>query len=67
MESLIIGDVGTLYRMGVVHTFFQSHLAKYVLLGVTRGNDLERIRSKIAYDERFEKGNMPVQYVPEEK
>ena len=66
MEALITGDVGTLYQMGV-HTFFLNHLSRYELFGVNRDNYLERIRSGMEYDERFEKGNMPVQYVPEEK
>ncbi len=66
MEALITGDVGTLYQMGV-HTFFLNHISRYELFGVNRDNYLERIRSSMEYDERFEKGNMPVQYVPEEK
>ena len=66
MEALIAGDVGTLYQMGV-HTFFLNHLSRYELFGVNRENYLDRIRSEMEYDERFEQGSMPVQYVPKER
>lgn len=66
MEALITGDVGTLYQMGV-HTFFLNHLSRYELFGVNRENYLDRIRSEMEYDERFEQGSMPVQYVPKER
>ena len=59
-EALVTGDVGALYRMGV-HTFFLNHLARYELFGVNRDNYFERIREGMAYDPRFELGNMPVQ------
>ena len=65
LEAMVTGDVGTLYRMGV-HTFFLNHLARYELFGVTRGNYLDRIRDGMEYDQRFEQGQMPVQYVPKE-
>lgn len=65
LEALVTGDVGTLYQMGV-HTFFLNHLARYELFGVNRDNYLERIRDGMTYDERFELGKMPVQYVPKE-
>ncbi len=65
LEALVTGDVGTLYQMGV-HTFFLNHLARYELFGVNRDNYLERIRDGMEYDERFELGQMPVQYVPKE-
>ena len=65
LEALITGDVGLLYQMGV-HTFFLNHLGRYELFGVDRDNYLERIRSRMAYDQRFEQGSMPVQYVPQE-
>ena len=66
MEALITGDVGTLYQMEV-HTFFLNHLSRYELFGVNRENYLDRIRSEMEYDERFEQGSMPVQYVPKER
>ena len=50
-----------------VHTFFLNHLGRYNLFGVTRENYLERIRNGMGYDPRFDQGEMPVQYVPEEK
>ena len=65
IEALILGDVGTLFQMGV-HTFFLNHLARYEMFGVTRDNYLERIRSHMEYDPRFELGAMPLQYVPKE-
>ena len=65
LEALISGDVGALYRMGV-HTFFLNHIARYELFGVNRDNYLERIRDGMPYDPRFELGQMPVQYVPQE-
>lgn len=65
IEAMVTGDVGALYQMGV-HTFFLNHMARYELFGVTRDNYLERIRSRMGYDSRFEQGNMPVQYVPKE-
>ena len=65
LEALVLGDVGALYQMGV-HTFCLNHLARYELFGVNRDNYLERIRSQMEYDERFELGAMPVQYVPKE-
>ena len=65
LEALITGDVGTLYQMGV-HTFFLNHLARYEIFGLNRDNYLDRIRSGMKYDVRFEQGSMPVQYVPKE-
>ncbi len=65
LEALITGDVGRLYRMGV-HTFFLNHLSRYELFGVNRENYLDRIRDGMEYDQRFEQGNMPVQFVPKE-
>ena len=65
IEALLTGDIGALYQMGV-HTFFLNHIARYELFGVNRDNYLERIRSRLKYDPRFEEGNMPVQYVPQE-
>jgi hypothetical protein len=65
MEAMLTGDVGALYEMGV-HTFFLNHMARYELFGVNRDNYLERIRSRMEYDQRFEQGNMPVQFVPKE-
>ena len=65
LEALITGDVGTLYQMGV-HTFFLNHLGRYNLFGVTRENYLERIRDGMDYDPRFDQGQMPVHYVPDE-
>jgi len=65
LEALVTGDVGALYRMGV-HTFFLNHLARYELFGVSRDNYLARIRDGMEYDERFELGQMPMQYVPKE-
>jgi hypothetical protein len=50
-----------------VHTFFLNHLGRYNLFGVTRENYLERIRNGMDYDPRFDQGEMPVQYVPEDK
>ncbi|MEE3004435.1 MAG: hypothetical protein VX638_03155 [Chloroflexota bacterium] len=65
IEAMILGDVGTLYQMGV-HTFFLNHMARYEMFGVNRDNYLERIRSHMEYDPRFELGAMPLQYVPKE-
>ncbi len=65
LEALVTGDVGKLYQMGA-HTFFLNHLSRYELFGVNRDNYLDRIREGMEYDERFEQGNMPVQYVPSE-
>ena len=65
LEALVTGDVGALYQMGV-HTFFLNHLARYELFGVNRDNYLTRIRDGMEYDERFELGQMPVQFVPKE-
>ncbi len=65
LEALITGDVGTLYEMGV-HTFFLNHIARYEMFGVNRDNYLDRIRSGMAYDPRFDEGSMPLQYVPKE-
>lgn len=65
IEALILGDVGTLYKMGV-HTFFLNHLGRYEMFGVNRDNYLERIRSHMEYDPRFELGAMPLQYVPKD-
>ena len=59
-DALTAGAVGKLYRMGV-HTFLLNHLYRYELFGVNRDNYLERIREGMAYDPRFELGNMPVQ------
>ena len=59
-EALTSGAVGTLYQMGV-HTFLLNHLYRYELFGVNRDNYLSRIREGMAYDPRFEQGNMPVQ------
>ena len=44
-----------------VHTFLLNHLYRYELFGVNRDNYLSRIRQGMAYDPRFERGNMPVQ------
>ena len=66
IEALVTGDIGTLYQMGV-HTFFLNHISRYELFGVNRNNYLDKIRSGMEYDDRFEQGNMPVQYVPEDK
>lgn len=65
LEALVTGDVGALYQMGV-HTFFLNHMSRYELFGVNRDNYLERIRDRMEYDERFEQGKMPLQYVPKE-
>jgi hypothetical protein len=59
-DALTSGAVGKLYRMGV-HTFLLNHLYRYELFGVNRDNYLTRIREGMAYDPRFEQGNMPVQ------
>ncbi len=59
-NSLTSGAVGRLYQMGV-HTFLLNHLYRYELFGVNRDNYLARIREGMAYDPRFELGNMPVQ------
>lgn len=59
-DALTAGAVGKLYRMGV-HTFLLNHLYRYELFGVNRDNYLEHIREGMAYDPRFELGNMPVQ------
>lgn len=58
--ALTSGAVGKLYQMGV-HTFLLNHLYRYELFGVNRDNYLSRIREGMAYDPRFERGNMPVQ------
>jgi hypothetical protein len=60
LAALTSGAVGKLYQMGV-HTFLLNHLYRYELFGVNRDNYLERIREGMAYDPRFEHGNMPVQ------
>ncbi len=65
MEAMLTGDVGALCQMGV-HTFFLNHMARYELFGVNRDDYPERIRSRMEYGQRFEQGNMPVQYVPKE-
>jgi aromatic-ring opening dioxygenase LigAB LigA subunit len=59
-DALTSGRVGKLYQMGV-HTFLLNHLYRYELFGVNRDNYLTRIREGMAYDPRFEQGNMPVQ------
>jgi hypothetical protein len=59
-DALTAGAVGKLHRMGV-HTFLLNHLYRYELFGVNRDNYLSRIREGMAYDPRFEQGNMPVQ------
>jgi hypothetical protein len=59
-DALVSGAVGKLYQMGV-HTFLLNHLYRYELFGVNRDNYLTRIREGMAYDPRFEQGNMPVQ------
>jgi hypothetical protein len=59
-DALTSGAVGKLHRMGV-HTFLLNHLYRYELFGVNRDNYLSRIREGMAYDPRFELGNMPVQ------
>jgi hypothetical protein len=59
-DALMSGAVGRLYQMGV-HTFLLNHLYRYELFGVNRDNYLPRIREGMAYDPRFEKGNLPVQ------
>jgi hypothetical protein len=59
-DALTSGAVGKLYQMGV-HTFLLNHLYRYELFGVSRDNYLSRIREGMAYDPRFELGNMPVQ------
>jgi Aromatic-ring-opening dioxygenase LigAB, LigA subunit len=59
-EALTSGAVGELYQMGV-HTFLLNHLYRWELFGVNRDNYLARIREGMAYDPRFEQGNMPVQ------
>jgi hypothetical protein len=59
-DALTSGAVGRLYQMGV-HTFLLNHLYRYELFGVNRDNYLPRIREGMAYDPRFEKGNLPVQ------
>jgi hypothetical protein len=59
-DALTSGSVGKLYQMGV-HTFLLNHLYRYELFGVNRDNYLTRIREDMAYDPRFEQGNMPVQ------
>jgi hypothetical protein len=64
-EALTSGAVGRLYQMGV-HTFLLNHLSRYELFGVNRDNYLSRIRQGLAYDPRFEQGNMPVQYFVKE-
>ena len=58
--ALTSGAVGKLYQMGV-HTFLLNHLYRYELFGVNRDNYLTRIREGMAYDPRFEQGNLPVQ------
>jgi len=59
-EALTSGAVGKLYQMGV-HTFLLNHMYRWELFGVNRDNYLDRIREGMAYDPRFEQGNMPVQ------
>lgn len=59
-HALTSGAVGRLYQMGV-HTFLLNHLSRYELFGVNRDNYLTRIREGMAYDPRFEQGDMPVQ------
>ena len=59
-DALTSGSVGKLYQMGV-HTFLLNHLYRYELFGVNRDNYLTRIREGMAYEPRFEQGNMPVQ------
>ena len=59
-DALTSGAVGKLYQMGV-HTFLLNHLYRWELFGVNRNNYLTRIREGMAYDPRFEQGNMPVQ------
>jgi len=59
-DALTSGAVGKLYQMGV-HTFLLNHLYRWELFGVNRDNYLTRIREGMAYDPRFEQGNMPVQ------
>ena len=59
-DALTSGQVGKLYQMGV-HTFLLNHFYRYELFGVNRDNYLSRIREGMAYDPRFELGNMPVQ------
>jgi len=61
LDALTSGAVGKLYQMGV-HTFLLNHLYRYELFGVNRDNYLSRIREGMAYDPRFEQGDMPVQY-----
>ena len=39
-----------------------NHLSRYELFGVNRDNYLSRIREGMAYDPRFEQGQMPMQY-----
>ena len=58
--ALTSGAVGKLYQMGV-HTFLLNHLYRWELFGVNRDNYLGRIREGMAYDPRFEQGNLPVQ------
>ncbi len=65
LEALVTGDVGTLFEMGV-HTIFLNHIARYEMFGVNRDNYLDRIRSGMEYDPRFDLGRMPLQYVPKE-
>ncbi len=65
LEALVTGDIGALYQMGV-HTFFLNHISRYEMFGVNRTNYLDRIRDRMEYDERFELGKMPLQYVPKE-
>jgi Aromatic-ring-opening dioxygenase LigAB, LigA subunit len=65
-EALTSGAVGRLYQMGV-HTFLLNHLSRYELFGVNRNNYLERIRTGMDYDPRFEQGKMPMQYFIKEQ
>ena len=65
LDALTSGAVGKLYQMGV-HTFLLNHLYRYELFGVNRDNYLARIREGMAYDPRFEQGDMPVQYFVKE-
>ena len=59
-SALMSGAVATLRELGA-HTFLLNHLQRYNLFGVTRDNYLQRIREGMAYDPRFEQGQMPVQ------
>lgn len=65
-DALTTGAVGKLYQMGV-HTFLLNHLSRYEFFGVNRDNYLARIREGMAYDPRFEQGQMPMQYFIKEE